>query len=149
MQTYKSIASALNAIKISKADLKELGTLLIAHYRKRIESNETDGVALAAKTIKKKEYRGAKSPSTKLLEGGGMARQIKQIVTSSRLEVGLLDEPHKKFKKGDTNIQVNDLARIHHEGTDTIPSRKFLVLEDEESKIVSDWLSSVLRRKFG
>ncbi len=149
MRTFRSIQEAMNAVLPKQSDFAELGDLLIAHYRKVIETNSVSGKLLKKKTIQKKIYRGAKSPITKLLEGGGLAKQIKKIVSDKRLEVGFLNEEHIKFKPEDTSINVNDLARIHHFGSDNLPKRQFLVLSDDEHKIVSDWLRNVLRRNCG
>lgn len=147
MRTFKSISEALNSIFPKKSDFAELGNTLIKHYQKRIADNNVTGNELAESTVARKISRGAKNPEVKLLEGGGMMRQIKKIVSNSRLEVGLMNEQHIKFKPKDPAIQVNDLARIHHFSKSN--PRTFLTLSDEEYQIVGEWLRNVLRRNCG
>ena len=139
-RTFKSYDQAFKAILPNLDTMKNIGERVKEHCIFRLENNQSSGRELAESTIKKKISRGARTPFIKLVEGGGLSDQMKVKATLRLCKIGYFSENHKKFKPYDQDIKVCDLAKIHHEGLNNIPARKFLEVDDEISEIIRDEL---------
>jgi hypothetical protein len=144
-RTFKSYSEAMKGIAPNLNTMKNIGERTKKHCIFRLENNQSSGKELADSTIDKKINRGAKTPFIKLVEGGGLSDQMKVKATLRLCKIGYFSETHKKFKSYDQSIKVCDLAKIHHEGLNGIPARKFLEVDDEVREIIRDEIEKRIR----
>jgi len=134
-RTYKE---AMRAVLPNTTTMKKIADRIKEHCIERLEDDKVTGVPLANSTIDKKIARGANNPFMKLIEGGGLSRQMKTKHDNEHAEIGYYSETHIKFKTYDSSIKVCDLVKIHHEGLNGLPKRTFLEFDNETDEIIED-----------
>lgn len=134
-RVFKTYKEAMKAVLPNKETVKRIVENIKDHTIFKLENNETTGKPLSERTIDRKISRGAPTPFIKLVEGGGLSRQIKTKAVTAEGKVGYFSENHEKFKPGDPTIKVCDLVKIHHEGIG-VPEHQFLTIDDKVEDII-------------